>query len=878
MFFFPLIYLFIELIIKISCEDEITRDYSSVLNEKMFTTLGSGRSDEVAVLTNDFYKIVCKLNNRVEAKKATPKYFDNPFHISDQTINVKHLNWGIFFEHLFPMSIIPDTNLSTVKPQAMDSAADGDTGNELDILGSLTREKKKGGYISLGIPNKGDIEMGDVQIDVPTASAPTAPTVEGVEIDTQVASMKQFPSFDQKVSQYKSNMNHNQSKIIDLPAPKETNSLSSIRFKFYLSSFLIVVASLVIMIYTVVTLQNDGATWMENTGNDLKAKQIENLIAIAQIKGKLVESYFQQVILDLKITSNYMQNILDGSWRLYNPPKYLSSFSMDPNNPFTYPYTIQSSDQFSGYFIKNDINGYIHGYNITNDTSLFDIKYRSLVYGGSLMIISQYGNEADGFFRSYPYLPKPKYVNGDCFIEDTTDPQCLSSYQTSRCSDQTNNILKYPDYDPRCRLWYQMSKKQSDQSVYFLYPRVDSTNNYVLTSVTKVIVNGVFKGVINSNTLVDVLSLSVNNLKILDNGYTYIIDAYNVSNIVIHPYSNCGFVKCSESFSDSEYANFYDTILMPIQNLAVNGNSNPLPSLYYTKGGNLWMLSYSTVEIESIHYSVIATVPYNDVIKSSKEVEASINTTVVSMIVAFTLIMFFFVVLHFFFSRFLVRSIIDPIDQLRNLVHLISEDNYSGSIPENPSSLDVKVLLDAFSNLVVALKFANENLSRGNRSLAEQIYTDALNLFTATGNIKGLGASHNNLAAIDMSKGLFVSAETHYYHSIKFCETAIVKAESSDESLRLKKTLSDRKGNLALLYLERNDMTEKYPVAFEMLEKLLLEDKKIGYIKGCVVKQGTLGQFYLRQGEMASAQKILESALTFVRLKDASIFEGGYIL
>jgi tetratricopeptide (TPR) repeat protein len=286
------------------------------------------------------------------------------------------------------------------------------------------------------------------------------------------------------------------------------------------------------------------------------------------------------------------------------------------------------------------------------------------------------------------------------------------------------------------------------------------------------------------------------------------------------------------------------------------------------------MLSYSTVEIESIHYSVIATVPYNDVIKSSKEVEASINKTVVDMIVAFTLIMFFFVVLHFFFSRFLVRSIIDPIDQLRNLVHLISEDNYSGSIPENPSSLDVKVLLEAFSNLVVALKFANENLSRGNKSLAEQIYTDALNLFTATGNIKGLGASHNNLAAIDMSKNSFVSAETHYYQSIKYCETAIEKAQSSEESLRLKKTLSDRKGNLALLYLERNDMTEKYPVAFEMLEKLLLEDKKLGYIKGCVVKQGTLGQFYLRQGEMASAQKILESALNFVQLKDASIFEG----
>jgi hypothetical protein len=55
---------------------------------------------------------------------------------------------------------------------------------------------------------------------------------------------------------------------------------------------------------------------------------------------------------------------------------------------------------------------------------------------------------------------------------------------------------------------------------------------------------------------------------------------------------------------------------------------------------------------------------------------------------------------------------------------------------------------------------------------------------------------------------------------------------------------------------------------------MLEEDKSSGYIRGYVVKQGTLGQYYLKQGELKSAERVFESCLTFVRSRNEALFDG----
>lgn len=121
-------------------------------------------------------------------------------------------------------------------------------------------------------------------------------------------------------------------------------------------------------------------------------------------------------------------------------------------------------------------------------------------------------------------------------------------------------------------------------------------------------------------------------------------------------------------------------------------------------------------------------------------------------------------------------------------------------------------------------------------------------------------------------------AETHFTESIQKGEellaaaTAAGAAASPEDIERIKRTISDRKGNLAVLKLRQN----KYDEAFSLLEQLLQEDKSNKYIMGCVVKQGILGHYYLQQGELKSAERVFSSALAFVSRRDERMFNATW--
>jgi tetratricopeptide (TPR) repeat protein len=182
---------------------------------------------------------------------------------------------------------------------------------------------------------------------------------------------------------------------------------------------------------------------------------------------------------------------------------------------------------------------------------------------------------------------------------------------------------------------------------------------------------------------------------------------------------------------------------------------------------------------------------------------------------------------------------------------------------------------------LVALKFGNDSYARGNIQKAQEIYQEALSLFTATRNMRGKGASLNNLGSVALSRGQFQEAKKFFEQAITCGEEKlnelrqtlnqlngnddkINKKKLQQEIQNLERVISDRKGNLVAYHLESKD----FSTAFQLLESLLEDDKKKLYIKGCIVKQGNLGQFYLQQGELKSAERVFISALEFIRNKD----------
>ena len=146
----------------------------------------------------------------------------------------------------------------------------------------------------------------------------------------------------------------------------------------------------------------------------------------------------------------------------------------------------------------------------------------------------------------------------------------------------------------------------------------------------------------------------------------------------------------------------------------------------------------------------------------------------------------------------------------------------------------------------------------------------------SVGNKKGMGSSQNNLSAAELGLGNKNEAELYSNQAIQNAQELVREAEDRGaqgvDIDKARRVLSDRKGNLAIIYLQQ----DRFPDAFAVLEQLLAEDKKNLYIRGLVVKQGTLGQYYLKQGEIKSAEKIFLSALDFIRRKDENMFNNEW--
>ncbi len=396
------------------------------------------------------------------------------------------------------------------------------------------------------------------------------------------------------------------------------------------------------------------------------------------------------------------------------------------------------------------------------------------------------------------------------------------------------------------------------------------------------------------NTLAQEVSDAFNSYSILDSGYAYVIDLSNLTYAVIHPYitDDCSTLRCGEhKMSDDEFRQFQRNVLIPMQNRLFYHQDVEV-SNSYDKDGKKWKLSYHLIELKTIHYAVIATVPLSEIMEPVTKVEQDINSTVVGIIVAASITMAFFICLIIYAVNQLVTAISKPILNLVELCDDITSGKLHHTIStEGATSYDMFILLSAFSNLLTALRFGSDSYAVGDVRRAMQCFTDSLALFTASDNKKGIGASHNNLGAVFTSMKSFAQANEQYDSAIhlseKICNDLTIeisKLESennskSEQVVKLKKelqkvkiTLSDRKGNLAMLRIEEG----RFPEAYAMFESMLESDKQMNYIKGCVVKQGNLGYLYLKQNEIQSAERIFLSALSFVTASDKRLYNDTW--
>jgi len=833
-------------LIRIAGDDEENRDYANVINHPFFSKY---RPDEVGHTAFEYYRVVCVLNNRIVHKRKIPKCPKNPFYI-EEIIEYSDFTWDKFYSRMQPKHL---KHSQAVKATEV-VATEVDTTDSLDVLGQITAAKnrknnKNKNFIKVNLEEEtavvdedsGDIELGNINV-----------------MTEDIA-----------------------------PIPKDnfkTSRFASISLKLYMLCILLLAGLLVVAILTIIDLWvAGGQTWMTETSTAMETKQMENLAAIAYAKSMFVAYFFQKVYVTMESARQYSNNLFadiisSSSSRAALGITFVNAHNYALDSNANNLYTGSSPNSVSGYWINTHTSTPIWTQNScpscdspSKKTSLLDLKFSSFMYTNSFASFVQLGLETEGYFRNLPYTMSNYESPSKCTIEDQTASYCQSAYQSSKC----NNVgASYNYYDPRCRSWYQTGKAYTGNTkTYFSYPRISSAGYFVITAFAPIynsistFTSNEFVGVININALATTLTNSVNALKILADGYAYIIDTTAPSYLIMHPKASgsCLQVQCAEGFTDSEYQTFYNDVLTPIMNGAK-------PSSSYTKNGQSWRLASASVQIATSKYTLVATVSRNSILEASNSVQAAIKSSVITLIVVFAFGIFFVTVAALELTKKMIRAIVDPIQDLRYICTKLANNDYSCTIPTDPSSIDMRQLLDAFSHLLVALKFGSDTYARGDVNLAKDVFTDALNLFETTNNGKGMSACHNNLGVVETALKNYAAAEIHYTESINFITKYLKQGNHvSDDYDRAQRTLSDRKGNLALLFLEK----EEFKKAFDLLEELLDSDKKNGYIRGCVIKQGNLGQYYLKQGELKSAERIFNSALKFARNRDSSLYDGS---
>ena len=138
---------------------------------------------------------------------------------------------------------------------------------------------------------------------------------------------------------------------------------------------------------------------------------------------------------------------------------------------------------------------------------------------------------------------------------------------------------------------------------------------------------------------------------------------------------------------------------------------------------------------KTIDYVVLSTVSSSDIFEAATHVQRQINSAVVGMSVALAICIAFVLVCVVFVAVAISAGIVEPINELKQLLASVARGDLSPDVAKEASSSDMILLLGAFSNLMIAMRFASDSFARGHKDRALQAFQEALQLYTLTGKL-----------------------------------------------------------------------------------------------------------------------------------------------
>ena len=170
----------------------------------------------------------------------------------------------------------------------------------------------------------------------------------------------------------------------------------------------------------------------------------------------------------------------------------------------------------------------------------------------------------------------------------------------------------------------------------------------------------------------------------------------------------------------------------------------------YVWFGQTW--HYSFLPIKGTTYMMALTVEQTEVTKVPDDMVARCQGRVSILVVISTLAFVLALVVLYCSMRYFDRRFAAPVRRLEWMVSWNMKNDYKESIPpemrEDAASMELRAIIDNLRSLWVALRFGNAKYHGNDKDKEAANYAEALKLVEKTGNKRGLGICHNNLANI----------------------------------------------------------------------------------------------------------------------------------
>lgn len=664
-------------------------------------------------------------------------------------------------------------------------------------------------------------------------------------------------------------------------------------------------------------------------GDATKSSEIASIGVRVQGLAKTASSLFMQAAADAEYQAENAKNILDGNKApgAYgtgsNPTTPYISYDYTGSNP---PASVQSGtadkwgltyyDNFytSGWYNRGNPN--LGSEDFMPVANYLDNAFIPLYMGNPNYAEIYMGFEndgVDGMMKKFPWYSAFDGTSfdstGECLRRkdgSSSDSPYTDGYACMKydCVTGFNNATGLPEYTdnnnqvtnvnpgteaefrytPTCRGWYQKAKAFKDApGAIFSNPYRGASKGRAMITVAKAVVTATdsFIGAIGIDIYIQTLADSVLNAKILNDGYTYMIDAN--MNLVMHkdiPDMSKMYTVSEVEFGSTPDTGFIDALSDSIANLG------SVTKIDFVKDGQDW---YGIWEpITGTDYTMVMVVPYADINASADAIlidgEVALSH-LIGWVIGIGIMSF---ILSLMAARYISAKISNPVESFNQVIQDINDKNFDDEDNETMDETEfsqINRLQSKILSLYLAVKFSTNAYYKSNFRDALKYLDEVEKLFADMHQMHALGVVHNNKGEI-LRAGVKEITGTDtprrvaalYEESLKSFRLSVANArfllrsaeekldEDTDdmaekraaaaERIAYAKRLGDRLSNMAICFKS----AKRYEEALETLEESSQVLSSADDVNGIVRVMGNRGLVFMDLANFREADRIFQEA------------------